>query len=377
MAYNLTVIASDPVTESRWARALGSALSGLADVAITPGNGGVAAPGQLVFIDGAFRGLAELLATLDRRQRAIFLLVPEGSPVPPELTGGKVDDVLVYPFRPLEALSKVRQFQQVLMWDEVMKLNSSFTEVIARLKEDLKLAERLQRSKVPSRFPEVRGFKIGSRYLAGMRSGGDHFDLAESRDGQQLSMVLSDSSSYGLSSAVLSVLMKVAMKLSVEEVRSARETVRKIQEELALTLGEKDRLSLFYGIVSRRDYKLRYLNLGSSCALLAPPKEDFIEISSQGPAITQKGGMPDGSENEVTLLPESRLALVSDGFVECVGGMPAVLEILNRHRAGDAVDCINELVYKVKEKFTEPDDLPAQDCTAVLFDVDARVMRVV
>ena len=33
------------------------------------------------------------------------------------------------------------------------------------------------------------------------------------------------------------------------------------------------------------------------------------------------------------------------------------------------------VVFKVKSAFTEPDDLPAQDCTAVLFDMDSKVLR--
>ncbi|MCM2277794.1 MAG: SpoIIE family protein phosphatase [Oligoflexia bacterium] len=377
MALQLTVIAGDTAAESRWIRALKAALGTLAQPEILPGQGGNAPLGQVVFVDGGMPGLRDALERIERRGRALFLIVREEEGMPEALAEGRVDDVLIFPFRPLEVLGRVRQHQQATMWEEVTKLNTSFTEVIARLQEDLKLAERLQRNKLPARFPEVRGFRIASRYLAGMRSGGDHFDLAESRDGQQLSIVLSDSSSYGLSSAVLSVLMKVAMKLSAEETRSCRETVRKIHEELALTLGEKDRLSLFYGIVSRKDYRLRFLNLGNSCALLAPPKGEFAEVSSQGPLLTQKSGLPEGEESVLPLLPESRLALVSDGFVECLGGMPAVLEVLNRHRASEAVDCINELVFKVKERFTEPDELPAQDCTAVLFDVEARVMRVV
>ena len=78
-----------------------------------------------------------------------------------------------------------------------------------------------------------------------MKAGGDHFDLAESKDGQQLSLLLSDSSSYGLSSAVLSTVMRVMVRLSSEESRSAVETVGRIQEEFKATLTEKDGFRFF------------------------------------------------------------------------------------------------------------------------------------
>src|SRR2546430_7658660 len=45
----------------------------------------------------------------------------------------KVDDVLVHPFRALDVLGKLRNYQQILKWDEVARLNSSFKEVLERL----------------------------------------------------------------------------------------------------------------------------------------------------------------------------------------------------------------------------------------------------
>lgn len=376
MSFQLTVLSRDKASEGRWASELQSALRNLAEVRVSPASEG-GEYGQIVFVDAGIERLDSVLAGIDRSGRALFLIVREGEPAPAALLDGKVDDALVWPFRPIEALSKVRHYQQILMWEEVTQLNASFKDLIERLHDDLRLAERLQKSKTPVRFPETKGFKIFSRYLAGMRSGGDHFDLADSRDGNQLSLVLSDSSSYGLSSAVLSALMRVAVKLSAEETRSARETVKRIHEELAATLGEKDKLSLFYGVVSRRDYKLRFLNLGSSCAFYAPPKDGFKRLPTQGDRITQTSGFVEATEGELVLLPESRLALISDGFIEACGGEEKLRVMLDRSRDGDPVDLLNEMAFKVKEAFTEPDDMPAQDCTAVIFDVDARVMRVI
>lgn len=376
MIFNVTVLGRDSASEHGFARQLRTALENVAEAKIELGSEGKP-HGQVVFVDGAAPNANAWLDRIDRKGRAVFLILPElHTGTPQALLDGRVDDVLVAPFRPLEVLSKLRHYQQILMWDEVNQLNASFQDVIGRFQEDLKFAERLQKSKLPIRFPEVRGFKITNRYLAGMRSGGDHFDLAESREGHQLSLVLSDSSSYGLSSSVLNVLMRVAMKLSVDEVRSSRDTVKRIYEELVLTLNEKDKLSLFYGTVSRKDYKLRYVNFGTSRVFYAPPKDQFIELPTHGGQITQTSGMPGDGDGEISLVPEGRLALMSDGFIETVGGPAAMVEFLNRYRDKESVDALNEMVFAVKSKFTEPDDLPEQDCTGIIFDVDARVMRV-
>lgn len=374
MKFQLALIARDRVWESRLMTELKSAAHRLADSGIaiefTPRE-----EAQVVLVDGGVSDLAVALDSIDRKGRAVFLIVDERHGAPAALLAGRVDDVLVHPLRPLEVLSRLFHYQQLLMWDEVSKLNASFSDLLDRLREDLRLAERLQKSRLPQRFPDLRGLKISSRYLAGTKSGGDYFDLAEAKDGTAFSVVLSDASSYGLSSSLLAILMKVAMRLTAGEVRSCAETVRRIHEELKLTLGAKDKLSLFYGVVSRKDYRLRFLNLGASCAFYAKPKSKFEALPAQGlPIAAGAGELPD-QEGAIPLEPEGRLVLVSDGFLEAAGGTEPTRRLLDGLREKDPSDSLNELVFKVKSKFESDDDMPAQDCTAIVVDLDPRLLR--
>lgn len=338
--------------------------------------------GKIAFVDSSWKGLRGDLDTLRSRVGAVFLVVSESDDLPDALVDERVDDVLVYPLRPVEVIGKLKHYRQILMWNEVTQANSTLSSLIEQLHEDLALAQRIQKARIPKRFPDLKGFRLNSRYLAGMKSGGDFFDLAESnRDksgvAPQFSMILTDSSSYGLSSALLSVLMKVAMKLSTDEMRSSYDTVRKIYDELLLTLGEKDRLSMFYGIVSRRDLSLKYLNLGSSRAFVSSNGGSFEELPSQGEAITRSSTFPSLQDGERVLSPKDRLVLVSDGLIEVVGGEKQATRLLNDYSSSDAADILNELIFRVKRELQDPDDLPNQDCTAIVLDVDARVMRIV
>lgn len=375
MALEITLIAGNAADETRWMNELRQALAQVPFEDEVRVSGASQAPvGQIVLVDGSSPAF-DALGRIDRAGRAVFLILPENASAPRSWLEGSVDDVLVHPFRPLEVLGRLKRYQQILMWEEVHRLNSSFAGMIDRMRQDVELAERMQKSKLPVRFPDIKGLRAQSRYLAGMKSGGDHFDLAESKDGQQLTMVLTDSSSYGLSSALLSSLMRVTLKLSVDESRSSVETVRRIQEDLAATLGPKDRLSMFYGILNKRDFSLRFLNLGTSCAYYAASGGNFRPLPSQGPAIAQGASLAEAREQELRLEPQDRLVLLSDGFVEVAGGQEGMLALLNRFRSKDAVDALNEMAFQVKSKFTEPDDMPEQDCTALVLDVDSRVIR--
>jgi serine phosphatase RsbU (regulator of sigma subunit) len=188
-------------------------------------------------------------------------------------------------------------------------------------------------------------------------------------------MVLTDSSSYGLSSAVLGALVRVANRISTEQARSSVDTVTKIREELLATLKEKDKLSLFYGVLSRKDYRLRYLNLGTSCAFYAPNGRGFEPLRSQGQPITRASGEIGVKEIELALEPGSRLVLVSDGFVDALEGPGRVKELLDTLRGKEPSDSLNELTFKLKASYRGEDEMPPQDCTGVVLDLDTRLIR--
>ncbi len=335
---------------------------------------------QLVFFCADDPKLEEVLPATPRAGKAFVLLVDDTDPKHREFAAevfhaGLVDDLVVLPARPLELLAKFKRVEQVLLWEEVRHLNFSFQDVLGKIREDLEVAERLQVARSPMRFPEVKGFKVTHRYLAGLKSGGDHFDLAESRDGKLLSFVLTDASSYGLSSAVLSALMRVTVQLTRDELHSSSETVLKIEKELAQILGERDKLSIFYGTVSRKDFKLRFVNLGQSAAFYAPQGGSFTALEHQGAALSKAHMPPRIDERSLELDALGRLILLSDGFVETLGGVDATVTLLNKHRGEDSQKVLNEIVFRVKSELESSDDLPAQDCTAALFDVDRGVLR--
>ncbi len=368
----LTVISSNKTLEKKWERELSEMLTPWTDLDVHAGSALGVAAGPVVFVDARDE---QIWRGLDRKGRALVLVVSDRDPVPEALLRQEVDDVLVHPFRVSEVLGKVRHYEQLLMWNEVTTLNASLGGMIEAFHEDLALAERMQKSRLPKRFDTVKGFHVASRYLAGARSGGDYFDLAESQDGHQLSIVLSDASSYGLSSAVLSSLMGAMVRLSADQSRSCRDVVRAIYNEILATLKETDRLSLFYGIVNRKEYKLRYLNFGQACAFLARKGQSFEILPTQADALRRGGGLGTVTEEEVRLDPSDRLVLLSDGFIETVGGAHGTLQLLEKFREREPVELLNELVYSVKKELKSEEDLPAQDCSALVFQTDGKLIR--
>jgi hypothetical protein len=374
----ITVAADSVTTEKRWIDALkhvlGEGDGSTWNAAHETGSDGW---GSILFVDGKHSDLTRFLGNVDRHGRSVFLIWTDDAGDWDWHRDGaeKVDDLVVYPFRRAELESKFRLHQHLRMWSEVGELHRSFNELLSALDEDVKLAERLQKARLPNRYPAVRGLQIRSRFLAGLK-GGDHFDLAESKDNSRISILMSDSSSYGLSSAFLSALMRMTMKLSRDEARPAVETVKLIADELLLGLKEKDRLAIFYGILNRKDFRFRYLHLGQSAFFHARKGKGFEIHASHGESLSIANSDPTKfGEKEVILEPEDRIVLLSDGFLEACGGIEQAKALLDPLRDKDSADVTNELVFRVKKKMLDPEDLPPQDCTSLIFDVDAKLLR--
>jgi len=51
--------------------------------------------------------------------------------------------------------------------------------------------------------------------------------------------------------------------------------------------------------------------------------------------------------------------------------------LLNEFRDREALDTLNEFAFKVKSKLETDDDMPARDCTAIVIDTEAEMMKVI
>jgi serine phosphatase RsbU (regulator of sigma subunit) len=309
----------------------------------------------------------------DNGATAVFLVQNEFDGIPPELENGTVDDLVLLPLRPLDLLSKVAHVETLMKLEELTHVNSNLGSVVQKFQEDLKIIQKLHRAHAPKRFPPMKGFRVESKYLSGLKSGGDYFDVIEGKDQARVSVMLSDSSSFGLANAVMTSMLKVAAKAGVAGSAPSSDVVQSILEDVKLTLGDQDQLSLFFGMMSRKDWILKYTHLGTSQVFHSGDGSAFQSLPHSGPAIS-KGGV-EIRENEAQLRPKDRLILLSDGFVDCAGGEKEVRKILNSKRQNDSKEVLEELVYRVKSKLPDPEDMPDQDCTAVIMDVDSKMIR--
>ncbi len=372
MKLNIALYARNKQKEEEWLHSLATILDGIIDLGVTVGDEGDHLS-RIIFLDSEILNLRFILDKIDRTKQIIFLLVDESSSNPELLVEERVDDVLVLPFRRLDVLSKIRYARQIILWNEVIILNKSMSDTIKFLQDDLCLAENLQKARLPKRFYEIKGFDISSRYLAGLRAGGDYFDLAESSDGRLLSLLFSDSSSYGLASAVLSALMRVTLKFTSNQLSEdgmILKTFLQIRDELLHVLQEEDELSLFYGSYSRKDQYLRFVNLGRNIVFYGTLGHSIEIIVHQGEALSMASKDSIVSEGKIKIVPDGRLIVISSGFIDVLGGIEKMHQLVQDFQAKEREAFLNELTFRLKSKLFSEDDIPARDCSALILDAN-------
>src|SRR4051812_18214933 len=106
MMFHLSIVGRDANSEKLWAEKLSEASLEVFDARVTGFCSG-GELGQLVFVDSSLPDLHSRLEQIDRKGRAVILILDEAAAPPALLGAGKVDDVLIYPFRPLELLGKI------------------------------------------------------------------------------------------------------------------------------------------------------------------------------------------------------------------------------------------------------------------------------
>jgi hypothetical protein len=308
----------------------------------------------------------------------------EHEALPASYVDGIADDLLLLPLRALDLGRIVKMHELLQALRDAEESSKAIPELVKQLQQDITLAEKIQRRLIRDKFPAIGGLAIKSKYLCGLKSGGDYFDVFEFPDGLHVGFILTDCSSYSLSSSLLGALMQFSVNFGPSELDDPALIVRGLLTKLRDGMKEKDRLAIFYGILDRKTYRLRYADCGAVFALQKKVSGALVWATKgdRAPLTKEKGEVPD--TRELMLEPGDRLMLASDGWSDAVG--EAQSKLLENILAPDreAHDLINELAFRLRKNVAkengdadEDGDLPMppQDCSVLLLELGKNVLR--
>lgn len=326
----------------------------------------------LILVDAARPGWRDWADQIDRDGKSLVLVIEEGDLYPSGDDLKRVDDVLVHPFRGAEIMSLIRHHQERRM---ASRLEGEALQAVRDLDQANQVMERILSAKTPRRYSGLKGIQIMSKHLSGLKPGGDYFDVFESEKKDYVHFLLVDSSTYGISAALLGMILSSSAKMANETSCSSFHWVNAIYEELRVTLGDQGHFSIFFGRLNRRDFTLHYQLHGSIEGYVVDRDGICKKFGKNGPSLSGHCKPQESAERLISLNPKDRVVLLTDGFVHGAGGEAQLARIFSGKIEQDPFSVVNELVFRIKSQLTKGETFPGEDCSAIVIDVENRVLR--
>jgi GAF domain-containing protein/anti-sigma regulatory factor (Ser/Thr protein kinase) len=221
----------------------------------------------------------------------------------------------------------------------------------ARLYEQRRVAEALQRRLLSAEVPAASGLEVAARYLpaAGGRLGGDWYDVFQLAGGR-VAVVVGDVVGHGLAPAAVMAQLRTAVRAYAADGVEPGEVVGRVNH-LMWHLGPLSMTTLAYLVLDPATESLEIVNAGHPPPLIAEPGAEprFLEaprgiaLGATSTAIYTAGTLP--------LPTGSTVLLYTDGLVE---------------RRGEPIDAGLERLRALVTGAHDVDDLCSSIVTALV-----------
>lgn len=252
-------------------------------------------------------------------------------------------------------LSQSFEHMRVALKDYIANLAHT-TAAKERIESELKIAQSIQRSFLPKRFPPFPNrseFDIFAELLPAKEVGGDLYDFFMLDDGH-LFFSIGDVSGKGVPAALYMAVTKTLMKGVAEQHSDPSQALEKVNDELARDNEETMFATVFCGILELSTGLLRYTNAGHLPPLLLQSSGATWVDLPKGLLLGISGGTR--YETRSLVMPEgSALVLYTDGVTEAMDpqhrlfGDAPLQQLLRESAADNPKEIVQAILRAVRE----------------------------
>ncbi len=226
-------------------------------------------------------------------------------------------------------------------------------QALLRMKEEIRLAARIQADLLPQVFPDVPGYEIAGRTIPAQDVGGDYFDFI-AIEGGRLGICLGDVSGKGLPASLLMANVQATLRSQSLTNSPPQLCIQRANKLLLQSTSPEKFVTLFYAVLDITNHTLTYVNAGH--------EHPYLFTSATGPTRLSTGGAPLSiidnfpfEEETITLQPDDLLVVFSDGVTEAMDvqeqqfGQTQLDALLPDCRHASAPAIIERIVAAVKQ----------------------------
>jgi sigma-B regulation protein RsbU (phosphoserine phosphatase) len=189
-----------------------------------------------------------------------------------------------------------------------------------RLEEEVTIGQRIQRSFLPDRNPEVKNFDIAGANFSSDLVGGDYYDFVRIAE-NHLGIVVGDVSGKGLAAALIMASFRASLIAEIRNNYAIRTIVSKVNRLLWESIEADRFVTALYGVLDVEARRFTYVNAGHNPAFLCRAGTDhFDQLDATGPLL----GTFDAAtykERAVEIRAGDVLVLYTDGVTEAMDSL--------------------------------------------------------
>jgi serine phosphatase RsbU (regulator of sigma subunit) len=255
---------------------------------------------------------------LEMKRRAAELLLPltsQGELVGLLLLGPRLKGEAYAPRERSLLASLIPQVAPALQVALMVREQQEQVRERERIEQELRIAQTIQRSLLPSSPPDLADWRIAAYYRPAREVGGDFYDFLPFEDGR-LGIVIGDVSGKGIPAAMLMSSTRGLLR-AAQTAASPGEVLARVNELLCADTIPGMFVTCFYAILDPISGKLRYANAGHDLPYCRSG-EDVSELYATGMPLGLLPGVH-YEEQEARVATGEGILLYSDGLVEAHG----------------------------------------------------------
>ncbi|RKD33923.1 SpoIIE family protein phosphatase [Thermohalobacter berrensis] len=183
------------------------------------------------------------------------------------------------------------------------------------LNEDLRIARSLQ-SKIFPRKGNYDNINVDYIYKPSEMLSGDMFDVFHI-DEEHIGIYISDVVGHGVSASMMTMFVRQTMRAVKDEYKAPAKALSELHKRfLSLDLEDDKYLTIFYGVLNKKDKTLVFANGGHNSLPILIGKDGVQILEAKGYPITYLFNKVDYKERKVKLKSGDKILFYTDGVIE-------------------------------------------------------------
>jgi serine phosphatase RsbU (regulator of sigma subunit)/transposase len=211
-----------------------------------------------------------------------------------------------------------------------------------RLQKEMQVAQEIQHTLLPKRFPDIEGYDISTVYRAAKDVGGDYFDFVQI-DENILGIIVADVSGKGVPGSLVMTMIRTALRLEARGNYSPTDIMAKVNSFVTDDVKRGMFITIFFITLDSAKRTISYASAGHNPMIL------FRKESNSCYFLNTRGmplgiALPDGVSFEdsleydrLQLKKDDMLVIYTDGITEAMNkagelyGNERLIEFIKTH----------------------------------------------